>query len=80
MGKLNGKEHLVSNQSLDFHLFVMHYFTDFACKTSTQTFVLIIRAAPSLLGALSSIWFGGPSHDAESPVFDDYWHKCQAVM
>jgi len=55
MGKLNGKEHLVSNQSLDFHLFVMHYFTDFACKTSTQTFVLIIRAAPSLLGALSRI-------------------------
>lgn len=48
MEKLNGKEHLVSNQSLDFHLFVMHDFTDSAyCKTSTHTFVLIITTGLS---------------------------------
>lgn len=40
---LNGNKHLVSNPEADFHLFVMHDFTDSAyCETSSHRLVLII--------------------------------------
>lgn len=40
---LNGNKHIVSNQEPDFHLFVMHDFTDYTyCEISSHRLVLII--------------------------------------
>lgn len=40
---LNGNKHIVSNKEPDFHLFVMHDFTDSTyCEISSHRLVLII--------------------------------------